>query len=60
MTYDIVQQNGQWGHERDLAYLDCVIAPSLEPSLPVLVVPGMKDLLTNELLHVLISLKTWA
>ena len=34
--------------------------PSLEPSLPVLVVPGMKDVLTNEVLHVLMRLKTWA
>ena len=32
--------------------------PSLEPSLPVLVVPGMKDLRTNEFLYVLICLKT--
>ena len=31
---------------------------SLQPSLPVLVVPGMKDLRTNGLLYVLISLKT--
>ena len=34
--------------------------PSPEPSLPVLVVPGMKDLRTNEVLSVLICLKTRA
>ena len=33
---------------------------SLEPSLPVLVVPGMQDVRTNEVLHVLICLKTRA
>ena len=33
---------------------------SVEPSLPVLVVPGIKDVLTNELQQLLICLKTGA
>ena len=44
--------------------ISCVdVAPlhhSLEPSLPILVAPGMKEMRTNVFLHVNFCLKTWA